>query len=145
MDVWICCQCRSPNHIANSPERCPVCSHYRDSYCRIGRTVSAGAVQAPNVQYYRTMPPPTIPGPAAHISATSVARSGTSGFYQMSKPLDYWSVSSSTRSPTMAAHSMSGWWICHCCNNLNNPKLCAGRCICGHDRCASCAPAMGRL
>ena len=32
-DVWICCQCNSANHIANSPECCPVCGHFRDNQC----------------------------------------------------------------------------------------------------------------
>ena len=32
-DVWVCCQCKSANLAANSPERCPVCSHYQCSMC----------------------------------------------------------------------------------------------------------------
>lgn len=37
--------------------------------------------------------------------------------------------------------SMAGWWYCHRCNNLNNPALCGGRCLCGHGRCESCRAA----
>jgi rubrerythrin len=29
-DVWICGDCGASNLIANAPDRCPVCGHYRD-------------------------------------------------------------------------------------------------------------------
>ena len=163
MDVWTCCQCRSPNHDASSPERCPICGHFRDSYCVTGRRVFASASRAPNPQSYRTMAPPSSPRPATLSSETPIARGGISGYHQVSRPLGYRSLPTSTagqnpppqavgtssrhhsRSLMMASHSMTGWWVCHCCKHLNNPNLCAGRCLCGHDRCGSCAPAMGRL
>ena len=96
MDVWTCCQCRSSNHIANSPERCPICGHFRDSYCRIGRRVVAGPSRGPNPQSYRTMAPPLSPRPATLLSETPVARSGISGYHQASRPLGYPSVQSAT-------------------------------------------------
>ena len=163
MDVWTCCQCRSSNHIANSPERCPICGHFRDSYCRIGRRVAAGPSRGPNPQSYRTMAPPLSPRPATLSSKTPVARNAISGYHEVSRPLGYPSVHSAAtgqhpppqaggtsnrhhaRTPMMEAPSMAGWWFCHCCNHLNNPRLCAGRCtICGHDKCGTCAPALGR-
>lgn len=33
-DVWVCCQCKSANLAANSPERCPVCAHFQCSICK---------------------------------------------------------------------------------------------------------------
>lgn len=163
MDVWICCQCGSSNHTANSPERCPICSHFRDSYCRTGRTGFASGSRAPNPHSHRTTAPQSSPTRATLSSETPVARNGISGYHQVSRPLGYPSVSTLTtgqnpprqaggtgsrhhaRTPMMVAHSMVGWWVCHCCRHLNNPNLCAGRCLCGHDRCGTCAPAMGRL
>lgn len=35
-DVWNCCGCSANNLTANSPDRCPVCSHYRCGYCTVG-------------------------------------------------------------------------------------------------------------
>ena len=32
-DVWTCCQCHSVNLTANSPERCPVCEHFKGDHC----------------------------------------------------------------------------------------------------------------
>ena len=32
-DVWTCCQCSAENLTANSPERCPICAHYKDDSC----------------------------------------------------------------------------------------------------------------
>ena len=32
-DVWNCCQCNSANLMANSPDRCPVCEHFRCRLC----------------------------------------------------------------------------------------------------------------
>jgi hypothetical protein len=32
-DVWTCCSCGTANLMANAPERCPVCEHYRCDCC----------------------------------------------------------------------------------------------------------------
>jgi len=37
--------------------------------------------------------------------------------------------------------SMAGWWYCCRDSHLNNPALCGGRCLCGHDRCEKCRAA----
>ena len=36
-DVWSCCQCGAANHVANAPQKCPICGHMRSSCCPIGQ------------------------------------------------------------------------------------------------------------
>lgn len=43
---------------------------------------------------------------------------------------------------TVDRPSMAGWWYCCQCGNLNNPVLCGGRCMCGHQRCIYCRAAI---
>ncbi|OCL12574.1 hypothetical protein AOQ84DRAFT_148846 [Glonium stellatum] len=33
LDHWICCNCDGTSLVANNPEKCPVCEHYRCGHC----------------------------------------------------------------------------------------------------------------
>lgn len=35
-DVWTCCQCDAANYMINSPERCPICAHFKCTMCNVG-------------------------------------------------------------------------------------------------------------
>ena len=32
-DVWTCCECDAANYVENSPDRCPICAHYKCRQC----------------------------------------------------------------------------------------------------------------
>ena len=137
-DVWNCCQCKSPNLIANADKQCPICPHRRCSSCVTGRPGLYGYSKFPDTNSYSTAPRFVLL--SSNFPTYDISHSPSAHSY--GKNYTYSTYPSPVYSPkinTVPRHDMAGWWTCCRCQNTINPALALTHCpIDSHVRCGSC-------
>ena len=135
-DVWTCCKCKNLNLNAHAPDRCSVCQHYRDATCTTGPPPTSSALLYKNIYPLPYMPNHTMANYDYTISVpASYAARGSN--YTAGSGMQEWSDPGGYGLPNRP--NMAGWWVCHCCNQTNNPQLAPEKCsVCGHTRNSCC-------
>lgn len=107
-----------------------------------------GRTQGLEDPYHRSNPPtnlqaaaPSSPTPASSSSPRAPSLFRLASPFSHPNPSHFPHRTYTHATSASPRPSMAGWWYCHRCNNLNNPALYGGRCLCGHGRCESCRAA----
>ena len=143
-DVWTCCICKNSNLIANCPECCPICGHFRTGCprCTVGRPGlfdAKAAYQSQPQPHYQSQSQYAYP----HPSSTTPRYGSTSAYYYGATPAGHYDAAASAAGTRYgySRPAMTGWWVC-CnsrCGQTNNPRLAPERCsTCGVQRCGQC-------